>query len=57
MTLIVEIKNVFGKETVYPICKTSKSLCALTGNLTLTENAIRIIKNMGYTLTTQAKVL
>ena len=57
MTITVEIKNIYGNQTVYPVCDTAKALAALTGNKTLTDHAIRIIKNMGYTIAIKAQTL
>ena len=48
--LHVEKKNVFGNNLVYPICLQAKLLTALTGQKTLTQDAINIIKRLGYKL-------
>ena len=55
--LIVEKKNVFGVERVYPICNKAKILTALTGNKTLLDVDIKLIKQLGYTLTTKREEL
>ena len=57
MNITVQIKTIYGNKTIYPVCETAKALAALTGNKTLTEHAIRIIKNMGYTIAIQAQTL
>jgi hypothetical protein len=49
-TIQVEIRNVYGVKTVYPVCDTSKRLAELTGNKTLTRSAIITIKQLGYTI-------
>ena len=51
--LIVEKKNVYGVERVYPVCNKAKILTALTGNKTLLDVDIKLIKQLGYTLTTK----
>ena len=51
--LIVEKKNVYGVERIYPICNKAKILTALTGNKTLLDVDIKLIKQLGYTLTTK----
>ena len=51
--LIVEKKNVFGIERIYPVCNKAKILTALTGNKTLLDVDIKLIKQLGYTLTTK----
>ena len=57
MELKVEIKDVYGQELVYPACRLSRSFAALTQCKTLTPHAIKEIKTMGYTFTTEKKVL
>ena len=47
--LEVSVKNVYGKDIVYPECDTSKLLAQLSGHRTLTGDAISILKNLGYT--------
>ena len=51
--LIVEKKNVYGVERVYPVCNKAKILTALTGNKTLLDVDIKLIKQLGYTFTTK----
>ena len=51
--LVVEKKNVYGVERVYPVCNKSKILTALTGQKTLLDVDIKLIKKLGYTLTTK----
>ena len=48
--LHVEKKNVFGNDLVYPICNQAKLLTSLTGQKTLTQDAINVIKRLGYHL-------
>lgn len=48
LELLITIKNVYGKETVYPICDISKGLTAFKGQKTLTENDILSLKKLGY---------
>jgi len=51
--LIVEKKNVYGVDRIYPVCNKAKILTALTGNKTLLDVDIKLIKQLGYTLTTK----
>ena len=53
MELIVEKKNVFGVERIYPKCSKSQILTALTGQKTLLADDIKLIKKLGYTLSTK----
>lgn len=48
MQIIVEIRSVYGKETIYPICDAAKTFSKLCGTKTLTREAINHIKELGY---------
>ena len=56
-TLTVEKKNVYGVDRIYPVCKDAKILTALTGQKTLLDVNIKLIKQLGYTLTTKREEL
>jgi len=55
--LIVEERNVFGNDLIYPVCERSKELTALTGHKTITEDSKRKLKAMGHTLVMREKTL
>jgi hypothetical protein len=55
MELIVQKKNVFGVERIYPKCNKSRLLTALTGQKTLLDVNIKLIKQLGYTLKTESE--
>ena len=55
MNLIVEKKNVFGVERIYPVCNKAKILTALTGQKTLLDVDIKLIKQLGYSLVTKSE--
>jgi hypothetical protein len=57
MTITVRIKNNYGQQVVYPFCEVSKKLAALAGTTTLTPMAIRLIKDIGYTVKIQEQTL
>ena len=50
MNLIVEKKNVYGVERVYPVCTKSHILARISGNKTLLPEVIEEIKKLGYKL-------
>lgn len=50
MEITVEIKNVYGVQTVYPVCAQAKFFAALAGTKTLTTQAVKLIKQQGYAL-------
>jgi len=47
--LKVKIRNVYGKDLVYPVCNKSKLFALLTNSQTLSDGARRTIKELGYT--------
>ena len=47
-TLQVSIKNVYGVERIYPYCEQSELFAILTNSRTLSYNAIKWIKTLGY---------
>ena len=54
MNITVEIKNVFGNETIYPVCPAAKGFAAIAGTKTLTRHALSLIKAMGYSVEVQS---
>lgn len=57
MTITVTIKNVYGTETIYPVCEKAKIFADLAGTRTLTRCAIERIKRLGYAVTVQPQTL
>lgn len=55
MIIEVEVKNIYGKDTFYPLCNKAILLARLTGNKTLTLDALKTIKNLGYEVAVQQK--
>lgn len=53
MKITVRIKTVYGKETIYPVDDSAKLFARLTGTITLTREAIDLIKALGYTVTVE----
>lgn len=50
MDIFVEIKNVYGVQNVYPVCDQAKFFAALAGTKTLTTQAIKLIKQQGFSI-------
>ena len=48
MNIIIQIKNVYGNETVYPICERAKLFARIAGTCTLTSATLRDVKALGY---------
>lgn len=54
MKIIVERRNVYGNEMIYPKCETAKLLAELARHTTLTKTDIYTIKQLGYEVVIQA---
>ena len=50
VNITVRVTNNYGNHTVYPSCEVARKLAALAGTKTLTPQAIRLIKDLGYTV-------
>ena len=46
--IVVSIRNVYGRQAVYPACPTSAFFAALAGTTILTYEALRLIRAQGY---------
>jgi hypothetical protein len=49
VNITVRVTNNYGIQTVYPVCEIARKLAALAGTKTLTPQAMRLIKDLGYT--------
>lgn len=49
-TIQVTIKQVYGKDTIYPVCETAKMFCKLQGRKTLTADDLNIARVFGATI-------
>jgi hypothetical protein len=48
LQIIVTVRNVYGRETVYPVCEKAQLFATLTNAKTLTPHALTTIKALGY---------
>ena len=46
--IYITIRNVYGKDTIYPACDKSRLLAGLAGHTTLTRQDLRMIRELGY---------
>lgn len=51
--ITVRAQDVYGKTMFYPVDKPAELFCAIAGRTTLSENNIRRIKELGYTVLIQ----
>jgi len=57
MNITVTIKDVYGRELIYPACEDSQRFVLLTGTETLSRHAISVIKRLGYTVNVKTPTL
>lgn len=57
MEIQVQVKNVYGNDLVYPICRKAELFCFIAGTKTLSEQDIKHIKSLGYEVTPVVKEL
>lgn len=48
MKIIVKIKDVFRKETVYPACPKAEAFARIANSKTLTERVLAEVRALGY---------
>ena len=49
-TITVELKSIYGVQTIYPACHASKLFAQIAGTKTLTRAAVASIKALGFTV-------
>ena len=50
MQIQVRIKQVYGRDTIYPVCEKAAAFARLAGQTTLTGREIALIKSLGYSV-------
>ena len=48
MKLIIEVRNVYGIATVYPVCEAAKLFAQIAGTKTLTHHTLALAERLGY---------
>lgn len=57
MTITIKIKNVYGKELVYPVCNKGLTFAKMLNRKTFNAYDITNIKELGYTLQVETQTL
>jgi len=57
MKLLIEIKEKYGNTLFYPACEASQVFAKLLNQSTLTENNLKLIKQLGYTIEFKQKTI
>lgn len=50
LEITVTLTNVYGEIKIYPICEKARLFARLAGTKTLTDRAIEMIKELGYSV-------
>ena len=57
MNITVRIANNFGNRAVYPVCSDAQTFAELAGTKTLTDETLRLVKDLGYEVQIQREAL
>lgn len=55
--VFVTIKNVYGREMIYPACPVTEIIASIAKTKTLSDNDIVAIKKLGYEIAIKGRVL
>jgi hypothetical protein len=47
-TILIEVKNVYGNEALYPVCENGKRFAQIAGKKTLSRADLGIISKLGF---------
>lgn len=50
MEIKVRIRQVYGRDAIYPVCEKACAFAKLAGQTTLTSREISLIKALGYSV-------
>ena len=48
LLITVEVRSVYGRDTIYPVDAAAKAFAAIAGTTTITPEALRYIRALGY---------
>ena len=57
MKIQIRITTQYGNRRIVPVCETAVLLCRLTGNKTFTDDAVDILKKLGYEFVVETPTL
>lgn len=52
--ITVQIRTVYGNETIYPACPKAVLFARIAGTKTLTTETLRLIRSLGYEIEVEA---
>ena len=48
LLITVEVRSVYGRDTIYPVCDAAKAFASIAGTTTLTVPVLKQIMFLGY---------
>ena len=57
MKITIRIKDVYGRQTAYPVCDKAKLFSRMAGTTSLTHNMLCLIEQLGYTIEVEQRTL
>ena len=57
MKITIQIRSVYGNRRFYPMCEKSKLFCEMLQTVTLSQNSIECIKELGYEIELKAETI
>lgn len=57
ITVYVEVKNVYGKELIYPSCPVTEIIASIAKTKTLSDKDVDAIRKLGYEIEVRTGVL
>lgn len=56
-TITVRIRQVYGRDTIYPVCEKAQLFAQLIGQKTLGQHDLTLIRKLGYTVETEQQTI
>jgi hypothetical protein len=53
-TIKIQIRSIYGVDTVYPACPAAVAFASIAGTKTLTHRILCLIEGMGYAIVVEA---
>ena len=57
MKIIIRLKDVYGRQTAYPVCDKAKLFSRMAGTTSLTHNMLCLIEQLGYLIEVEQRTL
>ena len=55
--IILEVKNVYGNDLIYPSCHVANALIKLKNGKTFSKNDVNVFRSLGYAIKYKARTI